>query len=134
MGLVYLGLGQPANTLSGGEAQRLKLAAEIAERRTQKILYLFDEPTTGLHYHDIHYLIEAFDELLSQGHSILVIEHNMEVIRAADYIIDLGPEGGEQGGNVLYQGPLAGIRNCQDSYTGMFLKKHLEKTNLLVKG
>ncbi len=126
VGLGYLRLGQSATTLSGGEAQRLKLAHEMMERRAQHILYLFDEPTTGLHYHDIHYLIEAFDELLNRGHSILVIEHNMEVIRSADSIIDLGPEGGDEGGNLVYAGSLQGILEVPNSHTGRYLQKHLQ--------
>jgi excinuclease ABC subunit A len=126
VGLGYLRLGQSATTLSGGEAQRLKLACEMSERHSRHILYLFDEPTTGLHYHDIHYLIEAFDELLIRGHSLVVIEHNMEIIRSADTVIDLGPEGGESGGEVLYQGGLQGLINCSNSYTGQYLKQHLK--------
>lgn len=121
VGLGYLRLGQSATTLSGGEAQRMKLAAEMSERAVNHILYLFDEPTTGLHDHDIHYLMEALDELLSRGHSVLVIEHNRDMIRAADYVIDLGPEGGDQGGQLLYQGPISGILNCPESYTGKYL-------------
>ncbi len=127
VGLGYLRLGQSATTLSGGEAQRLKLASEMSERQAKHTLYLFDEPTTGLHYHDIHYLLEAFDELLSHGHSLVVIEHNMEIIRSADSIIDLGPEGGESGGNVIYQGVLQGILNISNSYTGKYLKIHLDR-------
>ncbi|HXV28394.1 MAG TPA: excinuclease ABC subunit A, partial [bacterium] len=127
VGLGYLRLGQSATTLSGGEAQRLKLASEMAERRAKHILYLFDEPTTGLHYHDIHYLLEALDQLLEQGHSIVVIEHNMEVIRSADHIIDLGPEGGDFGGMVIYQGLLNGILDTHNSHTGKYLKQHLAR-------
>ncbi len=123
VGLGYLCLGQPATTLSGGEAQRLKLAHELTEKKGQRMLYLFDEPTTGLHYHEIRYLMEALDELLAEGHSVLMIEHHMEVIRSADYIIDLGPEGGEEGGRVVYQGPLAGLLKDKVSYTGRFLRK-----------
>ncbi|MBN1688798.1 MAG: excinuclease ABC subunit UvrA [Candidatus Omnitrophica bacterium] len=131
VGLGYLQLGQSATTLSGGEAQRLKLAFEMIERQGGHILYLFDEPTTGLHYHDIHFLMEAFEELLQRGHSLLVIEHNMEIIRLADYVIDLGPEGGEDGGQVLYTGDLQGLMKCPNSYTGRFLKQHLGKTAAL---
>ncbi|MBI3307516.1 MAG: excinuclease ABC subunit UvrA [Candidatus Omnitrophica bacterium] len=127
VGLGYLALGQSAMTLSGGESQRIKLAWEISERRARHLLYLFDEPTTGLHYHDIHYLMEVFEELLSRGHSLVVIEHNMEVIRSADTIIDLGPEGGEGGGQVVYAGPREGILKCPNSYTGKYLAKYLKK-------
>lgn len=126
-GLGYLALGQPAPTLSGGEAQRLKLAHEMSSRPYQRILYLFDEPTTGLHYHDISYLMGAFEELLERGHSLVVIEHNMEVIQCADWIIDLGPEGGEDGGRIVYQGPRQGILECPASHTGRCLKRHLER-------
>lgn len=124
VGLGYLRLGQSATTLSGGEAQRMKLAAEMCEQGTRRILYLFDEPTTGLHFHDIHYLMEAFQELLNRGHSLVVIEHNMEIIRSADYVVDLGPEGGDRGGKVLYSGPLQGLRECRESYTGRYLKQY----------
>ncbi len=130
VGLGYLRLGQPAPTLSGGEAQRLKLAYEMAARRGERILYLFDEPTTGLHYHDIYYLMGAFEELLERGHSLLVIEHNMEVIQCADWIIDLGPEGGSGGGEVVYAGPRRGIVDRSSSHTGRYLKHHLEKRKL----
>lgn len=123
VGLGYLRLGQSATTLSGGEAQRMKLAYEMSEKSARHILYLFDEPTTGLHDHDIHYLMEALEELLSRGHSLVIIEHNMDVIRAADYIVDLGPEGGDQGGEVLYQGPLQGLASCLKSYTGKYLQQ-----------
>jgi excinuclease ABC subunit A len=133
VGLGYLRLGQSATTLSGGEAQRLKLASEMSERSSRHILYLFDEPTTGLHYHDIHYLIEAFDELLARGHSLVVIEHNMEVIRSADRVIDLGPEGGEGGGGVIYQGPLEDLLHVSNSYTGQYLKQHLERVRTALK-
>ncbi len=127
VGLGYLRLGQAAPTLSGGEAQRLKLASEMASRPYERIFYLFDEPTTGLHYHDISYLMGAFEELLERGHSVLVIEHNMEVIQCADWIIDLGPEGGADGGRVVYSGPREGILKCASSYTGRYLKNHLER-------
>lgn len=126
VGLGYLRLGQSATTLSGGESQRLKLAYEMNERKGSHLLYIFDEPTTGLHYHDIHYLMQAFDELLRQGHSLIVIEHNMEVIRSSDYVIDLGPEGGDQGGTVVYQGLLRGLLDCAKSYTSQYLHKYLK--------
>ncbi len=126
VGLGYLKFGQSATTLSGGEAQRLKLASEISSSSAGQCLYLFDEPTTGLHYHDIRYLIEAFDRLLNRGHSILVIEHHLELIRLADHIIDLGPEGGSEGGRLVYAGPLAGILEVPGSYTGQCLKNHFD--------
>jgi excinuclease ABC subunit A len=127
VGLGYLRLGQSATTLSGGEAQRMKLACEMCQRTAQHILYLFDEPTTGLHYHDIHFLMEAFEELLARGHSLVIIEHNMEIIRSADYIVDLGPEGGELGGKVLYSGPLQGLSKVKESYTGQYLKIYSDR-------
>ncbi len=125
VGLGYLRLGQSATTLSGGEAQRLKLAFEIARLSGENLLYLFDEPTTGLHYYDIAALLSAFEILLARGHSICVIEHNMEVIKCADYCIDLGPEGGDRGGEVVYEGPLAGLVRKEDSHTGRCLQEYL---------
>lgn len=130
VGLGYLQLGQPAPTLSGGEAQRLKLAYEMTARSAERLLYLFDEPTTGLHYHDISFLMGAFEELLERGHSVLVIEHNMEVIQCADWVIDLGPEGGEEGGQVVYQGPRGGLVKVPASYTGRYLKELAQKKTL----
>jgi len=125
VGLGYLRLGQSATTLSGGEAQRLKLASELSRATHDNLLYLFDEPTTGLHYYDIAALLSAFETLLKRGHSLCVIEHNMEVIKCADYIIDLGPEGGEYGGEVIYAGPLEGLLKEPRSHTGIALKKYL---------
>lgn len=122
VGLGYLRLGQPATTLSGGEAQRIKLASHLS-RRSRQGLFIFDEPTTGLHFDDISKLLKAFDRLISQGASVLVIEHNLEVIKSADWIIDLGPEGGEQGGWVVAQGAPEEIAACEASHTGRFLKK-----------
>lgn len=133
VGLGYLRLGQAAPTLSGGEAQRLKLACEMETRTHQRLLYLFDEPTTGLHYHDISYLMEAFEELLARGHSVLVIEHHMEVIQCADWVIDLGPEGGEGGGNIVYGGPTAGLMNTPTSHTGRYLKRHFDRKAAIAK-
>jgi len=124
VGLGYLRLGQSATTLSGGEAQRLKLAEEMANAKDGHVLYVFDEPTTGLHYHDIHYLLQAFQELLARGHSLVVIEHNMEVIHTADWVIDLGPEGGSRGGHLVYAGSCDGILNVKASFTGQYLRKH----------
>jgi excinuclease ABC subunit A len=127
VGLGYLRLGQAATTLSGGEAQRMKLALEMLERRAHHILYLFDEPTTGLHFHDIHYLMGAFDKLLTRGHSLVIIEHNMEIIRLADYVIDLGPEGGGAGGEILFEGTPKELMQNSKSYTGKYLKEYLAK-------
>ena len=123
MGLGYLRLGQPATTLSGGEAQRMKLAAEMTNSKQENLLYLFDEPTTGLHYRDISYLLSAFDRLLERGHSICVIEHNMDVIKCADYVIDLGPEGGDQGGRLVFAGTVKQLLRQNASHTGVYLKR-----------
>jgi excinuclease ABC subunit A len=124
IGLGYLRLGQPTLTLSGGEAQRLKLASELTELGPEPSLYLLDEPTTGLHERDIHHLLKAFDELLARGHSLFVIEHHMGLISLADHVIDLGPEGGDRGGEVLYAGDVPGLLACERSYTGRCLKKY----------
>jgi len=125
VGLDYLRLGQPLTTLSGGESQRLKLAAHIGRAKTTSTLFIFDEPTTGLHFHDIERLLLAFNELMDEGHSIVVIEHNMEVIKCADYIIDLGPEGGDRGGEVVAVGTPEEIVKVERSHTGRYLKSHL---------
>lgn len=125
IGLGYLQLGQSTLTLSGGEAQRLKLAYELSSGGSGTSLYLLDEPTTGLHEDDIRYLVKAFEELLERGQSLLIIEHHMGVIQLADYVIDLGPEGGDRGGEVLYQGSLEGLLKCERSYTGQYLKQYL---------
>ncbi len=127
VGLGYLMLGQPTNTLSGGESQRLKLAFHIGEGLKGKNLFLFDEPTTGLHMADVELLLATFQKLLSQGNSILVIEHNLDLIRCADYIIDLGPEGGEEGGRIVAEGDLRAIMASKQSYTGQFLRQSLQK-------
>ena len=122
-GLGYVKLGQSSSTLSGGEAQRIKLASFLAKGQDEKpTLFIFDEPTTGLHFHDIAKLLKAFDMLIANGHSVLVIEHNTEVIKRADHIIDLGPEGGDGGGTVLYEGPPEGMESVAKSYTGQHLK------------
>ncbi len=125
VGLGYLALGQSTNTLSGGESQRLKLAQHIGQSHEGKDLFVFDEPTTGLHMADVELLLMTFQKLLSQGHSLIVIEHNLDLIRRADYIIDLGPEGGEEGGRVIAEGDLKTIMACQQSYTGQFLKERI---------
>lgn len=126
VGLGYLGLGQSSNTLSGGEAQRIKLAYYLTEGgKSESILFIFDEPTTGLHFHDIKYLLAAFSRLIDKGHTVVVIEHNMEVIKCADWLIDLGPVGGKDGGNLVYQGPPKGILDVPNSYTREFLTEKL---------
>ncbi|MDP2997295.1 MAG: excinuclease ABC subunit A, partial [Bryobacterales bacterium] len=122
VGLGYLRLGQSATTLSGGEAQRVKLAAHLAQASSAGALFLFDEPTTGLHFDDIAKLLDAFDRLIRNGGSILVIEHNLEVIRRADWIIDLGPEGGDRGGEIVAQGTPEQVAQVDASYTGRFLR------------
>jgi len=126
VGLGYLMLGQSTNTLSGGESQRLKLATHINEGQEGENLFLFDEPTTGLHLADVELLLMTFQKLLSKGHSLIVIEHNLDLIRWADYIIDLGPEGGNEGGNIVAEGNLEKVLACKDSYTGQFLKKRIK--------
>ena len=126
VGLGYIKLGQPATTLSGGEAQRVKLAKELMKRSTGKTLYLFDEPTTGLHFDDINKLIKIFQRLRDNGNSIVIIEHNLDVIKCADYIIDLGPEGGDGGGKVVFQGTPEDCVKCEKSYTGKYLKSKLK--------
>lgn len=126
VGLGYIGLGQPSSTLSGGEAQRVKLASFLAkENSREKILFIFDEPTTGLHFHDIQKLLDAFNALVEIGHSIIVIEHNLDVIKSADYVIDLGRDGGIKGGELLYQGTPEGLTKVEKSYTGEYLKEKL---------
>jgi excinuclease ABC subunit A len=127
VGLGYIGLGQSSSTLSGGEAQRIKLAWFLSKgNQHEKALFIFDEPTTGLHFHDIRKLLKAFDLLIDAGNTVLVIEHNPEVIKCADWIIDLGPEGGDAGGYIVYEGSPDGIVSCKESYTGKFLKEKLE--------
>lgn len=129
VGLGYLRLGQSATTLSGGEAQRIKLAAQLSKRTGAKTLYIFDEPTTGLHFDDINKLLAAFRALIDAGGSLLVIEHNLDVIKTADYVIDLGPEGGDAGGRVVGVGTPEKIMALRQSHTGAYLKQHLAKTN-----
>jgi excinuclease ABC subunit A len=129
VGLGYLRLGQSATTLSGGEAQRVKLAAHLSKRAGAKTLYIFDEPTTGLHFDDINKLLAAFRALIDAGGSLLVIEHNLDVIKTADYVIDLGPEGGEAGGYVVATGTPEEIMKAKDSYTGKYLREYLSRSN-----
>ena len=125
VGLGYVKIGQPATTLSGGEAQRVKLANELAKRGTGKTIYILDEPTTGLHTADVHKLLDVLNRLVEQGNTVLVIEHNLDVIKTADYIIDLGPEGGDKGGTVVCVGTPEEVSKCEASYTGRFIKKLL---------
>lgn len=125
VGLGYIKLGQNSSTLSGGENQRVKLAYFIGQEKQEPTLFIFDEPTTGLHFHDIRRLLHAFDALIERGHTIVVIEHNLDVIKMADHIIDLGPEGGERGGNLVFEGTPEKLILCKDSYTGQFLKDKL---------
>jgi excinuclease ABC subunit A len=125
VGLGYVKLGQSSFTLSGGENQRVKLAFHLSEEKAQPTLFIFDEPTTGLHFHDIKTLLKAFDALIERGHSIVIIEHNMDVIKCADHLIDLGPEGGEKGGFVVCTGTPEQVAGCEDSYTGQYLRGKL---------
>lgn len=125
VGLGYIKIGQPATTLSGGEAQRVKLSTELSKRATGQTIYILDEPTTGLHTADVHKLIDVLQELTDQGNTVLVIEHNLNVIKAADHIIDLGPEGGDGGGTIVAQGTPEEVAECQQSYTGKYLKPYL---------
>ena len=129
VGLGYIKLGQPATTLSGGEAQRVKLATELSKRSTGKTLYVLDEPTTGLHSYDVDKLISILDRLRDSGNTVIVIEHNLDVIKVADYIVDLGPEGGEGGGTVIAEGSPEQVAENKNSYTGQFLKKLLGGQN-----
>jgi excinuclease ABC subunit A len=126
VGLGYVKLGQSSSTLSGGESQRIKLASFLAKEKDTPTLFIFDEPTTGLHFHDIRKLLDAINALISRGHSILIIEHNPEVIKVADWVIDLGPEGGEEGGYKVFEGTPEGLVKCRDSYTGQYLSGKLK--------
>jgi excinuclease ABC subunit A len=126
VGLGYLRMGQSSSTLSGGEAQRIKLAFFLSKGTNEKpTLFIFDEPTTGLHFHDIHKLLVAFESLINNGHTIVVVEHNQEVIKSADWVIDLGREGGDQGGYLVFAGTPEDLVKQEGSYTGMFLRKKL---------
>jgi excinuclease ABC subunit A len=126
VGLGYLQLGQASSTLSGGEAQRIKLASFLAKGSSSPdTLFIFDEPTTGLHFHDVNKLIIAFNELIAAGHSIIVIEHNLDVIKCADTVIDLGPGGGNAGGQLVFSGTPEELAQCEESATGHFLKEKL---------
>ncbi len=126
VGLGYIKLGQQSTTLSGGEAQRVKLATELARRDTGKTLYILDEPTTGLHFEDVRVLLDVLDKLVERGNTVIVIEHNLDVVKMADYVIDLGKEGGKAGGNVVFSGSPEQLAECEESYTGKFLKAELK--------
>ena len=126
VGLNYIKLGQAATTLSGGEAQRVKLATELAKRSTGKTVYILDEPTTGLHIADVHRLIDVLQSLVDAGNTVIVIEHNLDMIKTADHIIDLGPEGGSGGGTIVVTGTPEQVAACEKSYTGKFLKPLLK--------
>lgn len=125
VGLSYIKLGQPSTTLSGGEAQRIKLATELSRRSTGKTIYILDEPTTGLHFADVHKLTEILKRLAEGGNTVVVIEHNLDVIKTADYIIDMGPEGGDRGGTVIAKGTPEKVSEQEISYTGRYLRKYL---------
>ena len=127
MGLGYIHLGQSATTLSGGEAQRVKLATELSKRDTGRTFYILDEPTTGLHFEDVRMLLEVLHRLVDKGNTVLVIEHNLDVIKTADWIIDLGPDGGLRGGMVVASGTPEDVAEVRESYTGQFLKSMLAK-------
>jgi excinuclease ABC subunit A len=126
VGLGYIKLGQSSSTLSGGENQRVKLAYFLSIEKPQPTMFIFDEPTTGLHFHDINTLMHSFDRLLSRGHTIIIIEHNMDVIKCADHVIDIGPEGGDAGGYVVATGIPEQIAQCENSYTGQYLRAKLK--------
>jgi excinuclease ABC subunit A len=127
VGLDYIKLGQPATTLSGGEAQRVKLAAELCKVATGKTLYILDEPTTGLHFADIEKLLETLQRLVDAGNTMIVIEHNLDVIKQADWLVDLGPEGGEAGGEIVAEGTPEDVAEAEDSWTGRFLREVLPR-------
>jgi excinuclease ABC subunit A len=122
VGLGYVKLGQSSSTLSGGESQRVKLASFLLKDNSEgRMMFIFDEPTTGLHFHDINKLLASFNALITRGHTIVIVEHNPDVIRCADHVIDLGPEGGAEGGRVVFEGTPADLEKCAESYTGRFL-------------
>jgi excinuclease ABC subunit A len=125
VGLGYIALGQSATTLSGGEAQRIKLAAELSKTESGRTIYLLDEPTTGLHFADIHKLLDVLGRLTGRGNTVVVIEHNLDVIKCADWVIDLGPEGGDAGGYLVAEGTPEHVARCDESYTGQYLRNVL---------
>ena len=133
VGLGYIKLGQAATTLSGGEAQRVKLADELSRKGTGKTLYILDEPTTGLHFADIDKLLHVLHDLADRGNTVLIIEHNLDVIKTADWIIDLGPEGGDQGGQIVCEGTPSDVAKCKKSYTGKYLKPELDAVDAYLK-
>ncbi len=133
VGLGYIKLGQPATTLSGGEAQRVKLAKELSKVATGNTLYILDEPTTGLHFADVEKLLNVLNRLVDKGNTVVIIEHNLDVIKSADYIIDLGPEGGEDGGWIVAEGTPEEVAENPHSYTGQFLRKVLQREGVGVK-
>jgi excinuclease ABC subunit A len=134
VGLGYIRLGQPATTLSGGEAQRIKLAAELSKNDTGKTFYILDEPTTGLHFADVTKLLLVLNRLVDLGNTIVVIEHNLDVIHSADWIIDLGPEGGEDGGRVVVTGTPEEVARMEESYTGQYLKQKVLMNEIIQRG
>ncbi len=126
VGLGYITIGQQATTLSGGEAQRVKLAEELSKRDTGKTMYILDEPTTGLHFQDIKKLLEVLNRLADKGNTVLIIEHNLDVIKVSDHVIDIGPEGGQKGGNIIAEGTPEQVAKVKGSYTAKFLKEELK--------
>ena len=133
VGLGYVKLGQPSTELSGGEAQRIKLATELSKISTGNTIYILDEPTTGLHFADVKKLVEILQKLVKSGNSVVVIEHNLDVIKTADYIIDMGPEGGSKGGTVVTKGTPEQIVKCKESYTGYYISRMLERDKKISK-
>jgi excinuclease ABC subunit A len=131
VGLGYIKLGQPSTTLSGGESQRVKLATELSKRDTGRTLYILDEPTTGLHFDDIRILMQVIHKLVDRGNTVIIIEHNLDVIAQADHIIDMGPEGGRNGGTILCEGTPEEVAKSQKGYTPKFLKQELEEASCL---
>jgi excinuclease ABC subunit A len=125
VGLGYIKLGQQSTTLSGGEAQRVKLATELSRKDTGKTIYILDEPTTGLHFEDVIVLLDVLNKLVNRGNTVIIIEHNLDVVKMADYIIDLGKEGGKEGGQIVFSGTPEELINCRESYTGKYLKPEL---------
>jgi excinuclease ABC subunit A len=130
VGLGYLRLGQSSETLSGGESQRIKLTKELSRSASSPTMYVLDEPTVGLHFDDVRKLLDVFRALISRGHTVVVIEHNLEMIKVADYLVDLGPGGGKNGGKIVYQGDVQGILQCSTSLTGKYLKKKLKAVDM----
>ena len=131
VGLGYIKLGQSSSTLSGGENQRVKLAYFLSMEKIDPTIFVFDEPTTGLHFHDIKKLLEVFDALIAKGHTVIIIEHNLDVVKCADYVIDLGPEGGSKGGNLVVAGTPEEVAACAASYTGQYLQEKLHEDTAL---